>query len=96
MQVWAKLFARVPREHLFYYSPQTAPEDYAILPNVDPRPFLEGTAGLAPAERVARFVSAAVAHASARSETATGRAATVAYLADGPHGIPVGPGVVGG
>ena len=28
-QVWAKLFAQVPREHIFYFSPQTPAEDYA-------------------------------------------------------------------
>ncbi len=92
-QVWAHLLLRVPAEHIFYYSPQTAPEDYAILPNVDPRPLLSGdtaTGGAAdPGDAVAQFVAAAVAQACRESEAATARPATVAYLADGPHGIPV-------
>ena len=91
VHIWAKLFERLPREHLYYYSPQTALEDYAILPGVDPFPLLGETAGLDAGDKVARFVSAAVAEACARSEAATGRKATVVYLADGPHGIPVRP-----
>jgi lactate racemase len=89
VHVWAKLFAKFPPEHVYYFSPQTAREDYAILPNVDPLPLLSETDGLAPGEKVARFVAAAVAQACAASEAATGQKATVAYLADGPHGIPV-------
>jgi lactate racemase len=93
VQVWAHLLLRVPADHIFYYSPQTAPEDYAILPGVDPRPLLGSDSAASTVagsgEAVARFVAAAVARACRESEAATGRPATVAYLADGPHGIPV-------
>lgn len=104
-QVWAKLLSKVPAEHIFYFSPQTTAEDYAMLPGVDPALLREGAVGLreesaahrkVPAgeastagESVARFVAAAVAEACEESERTTGRRARVAYLADGPHGIPV-------
>jgi nickel-dependent lactate racemase len=92
VQVWAKLFADVPREHVFYFSPQTALEDYAILPGVHPGPLLSGVPGGGqggPGARVAGFVAAAVAQACEESEKALGRRPSVAYLADGPHGIPI-------
>jgi hypothetical protein len=100
VQVWAKLLAKVPAAHIFYFSRQTAPEDYVILPGVPPVELLAGDLHCespdsphrdAPNEGdgVTDFVKAAVARACAESEQATGRKARIAYLADGPHGIPV-------
>lgn len=106
-QTWTKVLEKIPREHIFYFSPQTAPDDYPLLVCADlpgligpglerrgapgERPPSEAadtrTAGSAK-ERVARFVEAAVARACEESLSATGRPAAVAYLADGPHGIP--------
>jgi nickel-dependent lactate racemase len=101
VQVWAKLLARVPSHNLFYFSPQTSGDDYAILPCADPAPLLpkaSGTdaggadAGEARAgERVAEFVRAAIARACRESEAALGRSPAIAYLADGPHCVPVTP-----
>lgn len=111
-QTWTKVLDKIPREHIFYFSPQTAPDDYPLLVCADPPglsgPGLErGSAsgkgetgegapseaadtgtGHSAGERVARFVEAAIARACEESLSATGRPATVAYLADGPHGIP--------
>jgi lactate racemase len=101
VQVWAKLLAKVPAANIFYFSPQTANEDYDLLPSVPPvellgkgsNPPTEGAAGeddrVGAGDRVTDFIRAAVARACAESERATGRKARIAYLADGPHGIPV-------
>jgi nickel-dependent lactate racemase len=96
VQVWAKLLAKIPAEHILYFSPQTPMEDYDILPGVHPEALLgETTRGLRDGDvatqefLVTSFVAAATARACAESERATGRRARVAYLADGPHGIPV-------
>jgi lactate racemase len=88
-QMWARVMGKVPRDHLFYYSPQTPPDDYALLPGVDPRSLLTALHGDSPGETVARFVGAAVGRACGESRAALGREPVVAYLADGPHGIPV-------
>lgn len=90
-QSWAQLFAKVPSEHIFYYSPQTPPEDYVFLPGVDPATLMAGAPGGASGDLVRYFVTAAVKEACADSEARTGRPATVAFLADGPHGVPVPP-----
>ena len=103
VQTWTKVLEKIPREHIFYFSPQPALDDYTWLVCAGP-PGLIG-AGLARAgtsgrgvgagacdsagERVARFVEAAGARAGEESYIATGRSATVADLVDGPHGIPV-------
>lgn len=93
-QVWARLLLGVPRDHVLYFSPQTPLHEYAGLPCADPRGLLSAGHGFVAGgagELVARFVSAAVAQACLDWERETGSEAVVAYLADGPHGIPVGP-----
>jgi hypothetical protein len=89
VQVWARLLAKVPPEHVFYYSPQTAKDDYPLLPSVDPAPLLADAGGLGAGEMAARFVTAAVARVSEEAEAELGRKPAIAYLADGPHGIPI-------
>jgi len=92
VQMWAKVLAKVPKEHLFYYSPQIPPNDYAILPCVDPASLLAHHRGLGAGEMAAQFVAEAVARACRLSEMEAGRRPAIACLADGPHGVPVGPG----
>jgi lactate racemase len=87
-QVWAQLMAKVPKDHIYYFSPQTETADYGMLLCQYP-PHLAGmAAGCTMGESVTAFVNAAVSRAMAESEAETGRPATVAYLADGPHGVP--------
>ncbi|MFH0917329.1 MAG: lactate racemase domain-containing protein [bacterium] len=89
VQVWAKLLGRVPAGNFFYFSPQTPFHDYAILPCADPARFLSEGSGAEPGEVVAGFVRAAVARACEESEAMLGREPAIAYLADGPHCVPV-------
>lgn len=88
-QVWAQLMAKVPKEHMYYFSPQTAPADYSMLVCAYPPHLSDLVHGCSAGESVAAFVSAAIDEAGTASEAATGRPARIAYLADGPHGIPV-------
>jgi len=89
VQGWSKFLAKIPRDHLFFYSPQMPLDEYPQLICRDPRPILEGLEVSDPGVTVAHFVSAAVAEACRLSEAETGRPASVAYLADGPYGIPL-------
>ncbi len=91
VQTWTKLFDKLPPDHTWYFSPQTPLDDYPLLVCADPASLLASAPGSRPADLVAHFVRAAVAQACKESKATTGRPATVAYLADGPHGIPVGP-----
>ncbi|MCE5254271.1 MAG: lactate racemase domain-containing protein [Actinomycetia bacterium] len=96
VQEWAHLLRKIPPEHIFYFSPQTAPADYAALPGVDPGPLPAGAEDVGPAGLARHFVETAVARACEESQAASGRVPAVAYLADGPHGVPVAPGAVTG
>lgn len=89
VQMWAKLLGRVPAQNLLYFSPQTPLYDYALLPCADPAPLLSEARGADAGDMVAEFVRAALASACRESEAALGRSPKVAYLADGPHCVPV-------
>jgi nickel-dependent lactate racemase len=89
VQMWARVLEKIPADHLYYYSPQTAESDYPLLPNADPRCLGVSPAAPTPGERVARFVHAAVDRVCRESRQVLGREPRVAYLADGPHGIPL-------
>jgi nickel-dependent lactate racemase len=88
-QVWAQLLSKVPRDHVYYFSPQTATADYPLLMCTFPPHLAELAEGCAAGESASSFVTTAVAEACKRSKTETGYEAAVAYLQDGPHGIPV-------
>lgn len=84
----AKFLGKIPKEHLYYFSPQATIAEYELLSAV-PWPFLTETEGLGAGERAARFVARAVEHACKTTEVQMGRAAKVAFLADGPYGVVV-------
>jgi SAM-dependent methyltransferase len=90
VQMWTKLLAKIPPEHFIYYSPQLTAADYEHLPGTD------GNLSLPEAERyrgdpaaAARVVELAVAHQLRAAERAGREPLSIAYLADGPYGIPV-------
>jgi|GEM_PF-65885 len=99
VQMWAKVFAKIPMENFTYCAPHITPRDAAILPGRD------GNLLLPPERRysrsladLARMVELAVGEAMeelrAKSDRPKGEGAhptrpTIAYLKDGPYGIPV-------
>ncbi len=94
VQMWARVFAQIPPEHLFYFSPQTAAYEYDRLPGRPPGAFFSAhRAGTHAEEQVTGFVAAALRAATA--EIARTGAATselprprVAFLPAGPYAIP--------
>jgi hypothetical protein len=100
-QMWGKVLKRVQADDFVYFAPQLGPRDRALVPGVDGRSLLgkdrprEGcSAGAASAaEEVCEVISRAVARFLARrgfaeSDVASG-AVRLAWLADGPYGIPI-------
>lgn len=90
VQMWAKAMARIAMERWVYYSPQLRPQDYAVIPGRDGNSFL-------PVERRYENRLQTAAHVVERSVKAFytewvdrwGVSPAVAYLADGPYGIPL-------
>ena len=81
-QVWAKILDRVPEDHLFYYSPQTDPADYVFLPGAGYVPEWATT-------DIPQLVTAFIEYAGRHVSLTLGRPPSIAYLPDGPYGIPV-------
>jgi nickel-dependent lactate racemase len=87
VQMWAKVYAKIPVDHYIYYSPQLSKTDFDRVPGLD------GNLFLSPAKRYRGDLNTipAVIEAAVRQITAkSGKSKpSVAYLADGPYGIPV-------
>jgi nickel-dependent lactate racemase len=81
-QMCAKTMERVPEEHLCYYSPQTDPADYEFLPCAG---YLPEWAGAEVPQMIARFIE----EASRQVTLTRGRRPRIAYLPEGPYGIPI-------
>lgn len=88
-QMWTKFFNRVPAEHLHYYAPQLDDRHWEDLPGVDGRVYLSPEHRQAPRlEYAGEFVSGALAAAMASYTPQRRSSLRVAYLSDGPYGIP--------
>ncbi|NLG83886.1 MAG: nickel-dependent lactate racemase [Firmicutes bacterium] len=82
VQMWAKVFTKIPMNHLIYFAPQLAAEDYAIIPAEDGNRFLPPNKRYrAKSSLIARVVENAVAEIWQEGMS-------MACLPDGPYGIP--------
>ena len=98
--MWGKVFKRVTMDDFVYFAPQLGPGDRRIVPGIDGAMFAVPTAAgtvadasFAGPNAAASVVRAAVARFLARrgateSDVASGKI-RIAYLADGPYGIPL-------
>ncbi|WP_269536945.1 nickel-dependent lactate racemase [Cerasicoccus fimbriatus] len=88
VQMWARLFKKIPLDHFHYYSPQFTEADYrvcagerlAALADVD-------TTGADPEKLIPELFKKALAKLFARHDG--DEPLRVAYLKDGPYGIPL-------
>ncbi|MFP4549930.1 MAG: nickel-dependent lactate racemase [Spirochaetales bacterium] len=88
VQSWAKVDAAVARDHFFYYSPQTAAGDYALLSGTDGNQLLPKSKRYTPdPANVQTALSSFVELAGAQLATAGVREPRIAFLYDGPYGI---------
>lgn len=88
VQMWSKVFSRIPQEQFFYYAPQISEHDYAILPGVNGNTLLpENQRYTKEASTIPQFLEAALAHAIAEQEQKGKKQISIAWLADGPYGV---------
>jgi nickel-dependent lactate racemase len=90
VQMWGKLYNKIAPEDFIYYSPGLSPRDYAILPSVDGNSFLDeemryGGSLL----NIPMVIERAWREAVAELEREGIARPRVAFLAEGPYGIPV-------
>lgn len=91
VQQWAKLFDRIPLDHLLFYAPQIGDDEFALLPGVSIRA-LWGVNERKESDNRARGFYKAVE--TALFDIASKRGVgvedlDVCYMSEGPYGIPV-------
>ncbi|MGE5604340.1 MAG: nickel-dependent lactate racemase [Bacteroidota bacterium] len=86
VQMWAKVFMKIPMEHFIYYSPQLTERDFGTVPGMDGNVFLppeqryRGTL-----DSIATVVEGAIEAIIRKSGNSK---PSIAFLTDGPYGIP--------
>jgi len=94
VQMWAKVFKRIAMRDFVYFAPQLDDKDWRDLPGVDGRIFLPAERRTSPdLDDAGAVIECAVAAFLAKrgftaDDVAAGRC-RVAWLADGPYGIPL-------
>ncbi|MDR1178796.1 MAG: nickel-dependent lactate racemase [Spirochaetaceae bacterium] len=89
VQMWAKLFERIPQDHFYYFSPQLDERHWEELPGVNGGLLLPEDRRARPGlEDVPGFVASAINAATASCPDAGRAAPRIAWLSDGPYGIP--------
>jgi lactate racemase len=88
-QMWTKLFEQIPFDHFHYFAPQLDDRHWADLPGVDGRCYLPADRRISPglADAV-EFVKGALAAAIASYPAEERAGLRIAYLSDGPYGVP--------
>lgn len=88
-QMWTKLFNRIPFGHFHYFAPQLDDRHWADLPGIDGRRYLSESARKKPDLQAAQAFLDGALEAAIASHTGSGRKELrIAWLSDGPYGIP--------
>jgi len=85
VQMWSKLFAHIPMDNFYYYSPQFTSEHYAVVPGIDGSQFVNSTSIT---EAAQEFYLGALEDVAKRMNKQV-EELSVCVLIDGPYGIPV-------
>lgn len=94
VQLWTRVFKHVDMNQYIYYAPQLDDKDWRDVPGVDGRKYLPEEKGEFPdTEKVACVVRTALQnyleeHSLTSDDIRTGKC-RIAYLSEGPYGIPV-------
>lgn len=85
VQMWNRLFRKIPFDHFFYYSPQFGKQEYQLIPG---EPF-ERSEGLEGGEDPDNMIPSLIKRKIRQLQSIVGREARIAFLKDGPYGIPL-------
>ena len=89
-QMWARVLQRTPQEDVIFFSPTLPESDYRVLPNCDGTRYLpKGQRYQGQWDDISFVVEAAISEEVNRICATEHREARVAFLADGPYGIPI-------
>ncbi|GAB4116529.1 MAG: nickel-dependent lactate racemase [Candidatus Caldatribacteriota bacterium] len=88
VQMWARLFSKIPQENFIYYSPRISPEDYKIIPGIDGNLFLprdkryKGTL-----KDIPQLIEKIIDSLIKKFEEKGKKEISIAFLKDGPYGV---------
>jgi hypothetical protein len=90
VQMWTRLFSKIPPENFIYYSPRLSFNDYKIIPGVDGNIFLPRSERYkGNFKNAAQVIEKAMEAAICELKSAGQEKIRIAYLVDGPYGVPV-------
>lgn len=90
VQMWTKLFAKIPQENFIYYSPQFTARDYAFIPGVDGNLFLDPeTRYQGSLNTIPEVIQKAINVMTEEFKSEKNSEPSIAFLSDGPYGIVV-------
>ncbi|MCJ7657441.1 MAG: nickel-dependent lactate racemase [Candidatus Atribacteria bacterium] len=88
VQMWARLFSKIPPENFIYYSPRLSFNNYKIIPGVDGNMFLPRSERYKDNfKNAAQVIEKALEAAIYELKSAAQEKIRIAYLADGPYGV---------
>jgi len=89
-QMWCRLFDKISQDNFIYYSPRLSFNDYKIIPGVDGNIFLPRSERYrGNFKNAAQVIEKAVEAAICKLKSAGQEKIRIAYLADGPYGVPI-------
>jgi lactate racemase len=90
VQMWGKLFSKIPQQNFIYYSPQLSTADYKIIPGMDGNLYLpEEERYHGTVDTIPRVLELALKKAITDFQMSVSRMPTVAFFVNGPYGVPV-------
>lgn len=89
VQLWGKVFKKVPQDHFFYYSPQFTEKEYRIIPGRSGSDSLTGKRRDKDPRTVKMIIEACIETALEELQKEGVSSPSILYLQDGPYGIPV-------
>jgi len=90
VQMWCRLFSKISPENFIYYSPRFTSNDYKIIPGIDGNVFLPKAEKYSVnIKNVAWVIEKAAKNTINDLKDSEKDKIKIAYLCDGPYGIPV-------
>jgi len=90
VQMWTRLFFKIPPENFIYYSPRLSFNDYKIIPGIDGNMFLpankryKGTL-----KDISQIIESAIDKIDKEFKVNGKKGFNIAFLSDGPYGVPI-------
>ncbi len=97
VQMWGKLFAKIPMDHLYFYAPQFTADHYDVVPGINGARFVHDAEmgigigigiGMGMGSAVQQFYTGALTDAATRLGKPLDEI-SVCLLLDGPYGVPL-------